>query len=71
MLVAWAPDGKLQGVSASSLFPREVDLAAVACEGEKKVNQTALLLLLTPPFSSFPLKYANLKSSKLLVLDNH
>ena len=37
VLAAWCPEGKLRGVTAASLHPREVDLAAVACEAKKKV----------------------------------
>ena len=39
MLAAWCPEGKLRGVSAASLHPREVDLTAVATEAKNKVNQ--------------------------------
>ena len=39
MLAAWCPEGKLRGVSAASLHPREVDLSAVATEAKNKVNK--------------------------------
>ena len=38
VLAAWSPGGNLRGISAASLHPREVDLAAVACEAKKKVK---------------------------------
>ena len=42
VLAAWCPEGRLKGVSAASLHPREVDLAAVATEAKNKGNKWVL-----------------------------
>ena len=41
VLAAWCTEGKLRGVSAASLHPREVDLVAVASEAKIKVRSAS------------------------------